>query len=291
MVAKVFNGMKFTPRLPTENVNAPKSHPLIDLAWMTGGLILLCLLVFGALGLTVDLVIDHLPSRVEGWLGDYARRQFPAQEETPLQRRLDALVAVLPADSTLRGQSFRALLSDDPQINAVALPGNTIIVFAGLLRAVESENELSMVLAHELGHFAHRDHLRQLGRGLTLTALSAMLFGENSAATELVSDLFLTWQAGYSRQQEAAADLYALELLVARYGQAAGATDLFTHLAAEMKSRPTYLLASHPYPEKRIEILRTIIARRHYPVAERSPLEADLADLLEGTHPDPSTTP
>jgi len=271
--------MKFTPRLPDENVNVSKTHPLAELAWLVGGLLLLCLLVFGGLGLAVDLTVDHLPTRVENWLGDYARRQFPAREAAPLQRRLDALTAVLPSDSPLRGRIFRVRLSPDPRVNAVALPGNTIVIFSGLLDAVTSENELSMVLAHELGHFAHRDHLRQLGRGLVITAVAALLFGERSGVTELASDLFLTWQASYSRRQEAAADAYALKLLVARYGQAAGATDLFARLAAKKGPRPSRLLASHPYPEKRIELLRQLIEQRGYPVAERIPLGDDLRRL------------
>ena len=45
-------------------------------------------------------------------------------------------------------------------MNAVALPGGNIVVFAGLLKEIKSENELAMILGHELGHFAHRDHLR-----------------------------------------------------------------------------------------------------------------------------------
>jgi predicted Zn-dependent protease len=47
-------------------------------------------------------------------------------------------------------------LMENEEINAVALPGGNIVVFTGLVAQVESENELAMVLAHEMGHFTHR---------------------------------------------------------------------------------------------------------------------------------------
>ncbi|TYO98907.1 peptidase M48-like protein [Geothermobacter ehrlichii] len=281
--------MKFTPRLPAENVNVSKTHPLVEFAWLVGGLVLLCLLVFGGLGLAVDLVVDHVSLPVQKQLGDMVLKRMPTKDEAALQKRLDALLAALPADSPLRRQSFRVLLAEIPEVNAVALPGNTIVVFAGLLREVTSENELAMVLAHELGHFAHRDHLRRLGRGLAVTVLAVMLFGENSDITDLVSSLFLPWQAGYSRRQESAADRFALELLVARYGHAAGATDLFARLVRQGGRRPPRLLASHPWPEQRIGQIEVWIATEQLPTGFRQPLGADLRRLAAAVSLEPES--
>ncbi len=53
--------------------------------------------------------------------------------------------------------------------------GSYLFVTNGLLAAVESENELAFVLAHELGHFHHRDPLQALGRSLVLITLSSLL--------------------------------------------------------------------------------------------------------------------
>ncbi|MEP0779976.1 M48 family metalloprotease [Microcoleus sp. ZQ-A2] len=45
----------------------------------------------------------------------------------------------------------------------LALPGDAIVIYADLVQQAKSQNELMMVLGHELGHFAHRDHWRGLG--------------------------------------------------------------------------------------------------------------------------------
>ncbi|GAB4558484.1 MAG: hypothetical protein Tsb0017_13980 [Geothermobacteraceae bacterium] len=272
--------MKFTPRLPHTNVNVSKSHPLVELLWLGGGLILICLLIFGLLGWSVDLVVDHLPWTMEEAIGDLARKNHAAGACEPLQERVDALVATLPADSPLRRHHFRVELVPTEEVNALALPGNVIMVFSGLLKQVESENELAMVLAHELGHFAHRDHLRGLGRGLVLTLASVVLFGRDSGVTDAVAGLLLPVQAGYSRRQEAAADAFALNLLVARYGHAGGATDFFARLQKLKHRQPPRLLASHPFPEERVADLEAAINTQGHAVRTPEPPGADLEKLI-----------
>src|SRR5262245_61992794 len=52
----------------------------------------------------------------------------------------------------------------DPSINAMALPGGVIYVSSGMVRAAQTEPQLAMVLAHQIGHVAARhptEHLSQ----------------------------------------------------------------------------------------------------------------------------------
>lgn len=273
--------MRFVPRLPDGDVNVSRTHPLVELGWMVGGLLLAVLVIYLLLGLGADILVDRMPVSMESRLGFVAAGAFPGEADPALQQRLDALLAAAPADSPLRGYTFQVVRSPEQTINAVALPGGTIVVFAGLLDKIESENELAMVLGHELGHFAHRDHLRKLGRGLGLTALSLLLFGQESGVTDLVSHLFLTFDAGYSRQQESAADAFGLDLLVARYGHAGGGTDFFARMSKGAGSKAAYLLASHPHPEGRILDLRARIEQAGYGAKRVEPLGADLSRSAE----------
>ena len=259
--------MKFTPRLPGENVNVSRTHPLAELAWMLGGLALILSLFYLLIGLAVEIVAERLPAGAERWLGRQALQNFAAAESPLLQNRLQALLASLPVDSPLRshGEDFQARVVDTDEINALALPGGCIVVFRGLLEAVESENELDMVLAHELGHFAHHDQLKGLGRGLVATLLSMALFGSDSSATGLVASLTLSFDARYSQRQEAAADAWGLDLLVARYSHAGGAVDFFARMSRrEDAPKIAYLRASHPHPADRIRNLEQHIAERNY---------------------------
>lgn len=268
--------IKFTPKQLKRNVNVSKTHPLLELFWLLGGLIVVTGVFFALLGVGVDWVASKTSIGVENWLGKQVLESFPAEENRALNKQLSALVDKLPADSRLHQYNFRTFLVADDEVNAIALPGGNIIVFSGLLKQVESENELTMILAHELRHFEHRDHLQGLGRGLGLMVGSLLLFGENSAVTDLISKALLTFQVRYSQSQESAADRFGLELLVKRFGHAGGSTDFFIRTAKKTSSTIPYLLASHPHPEARIELLEQLIEEYDYPLNPTLPLPPDL---------------
>jgi predicted Zn-dependent protease len=275
--------VKFTPKHIDENLNVSKTHPLAELAWLVGGMLLLALVFYLVLGVTADLAVAKIPIKTEVWLGELFVDSFEANENEPLRRRVQTLLDYLPADSPLHNYTFTVQLVKNKEINALALPGGHIVVFSGLVEQADSENELAMVLAHELGHFAHRDHLKRLGRGLGLSVAAMLVFGKDSSVSRLVNNIFLATESHYSRHQEAEADSFGLDLLVQSYGHAGGATDFFTRVGKEAGSHVPYLLASHPHPDDRIEALQSLIGEKGYPV-ERITALGD--DLLGGAGPE-----
>ena len=74
-----------------------------------------------------------------------------------------------------------------------------------------------------------------------VTVLSLVLFGTDSSVSDAAGKFMLDAESHYSRKQEAEADRFALDLLVARYGHAGGATDFFKRFDAEAGSRIPYL--------------------------------------------------
>ena len=93
--------MKFTPKHIDENVNVSKTHPLVELAWLVGGMLLLALVFYLVLGVTADLAVAKIPIKAEVWLGEHFVDSFEANENEPLRRRLQTLLDNLPADSPL----------------------------------------------------------------------------------------------------------------------------------------------------------------------------------------------
>ena len=93
--------MKFTSKHIEENVNVSKTHPLAELAWLAGGLLLLTLIFYLLLGVTADLAVAKIPIKAELWIGEYFVDSFAATENKPLSHRLQKLLDNLPADSPL----------------------------------------------------------------------------------------------------------------------------------------------------------------------------------------------
>ncbi len=160
----------------------------------------------------------------------------------------------------------------------------------GLLDGLESENELAMVLGHELGHYAGRDHLEGLGRGLALTLVVAVMSGAGDIAgvATLAADLALR---GHGREQERQADAYGLELVQAEYGHVAGAMAFFERLPdadGALADPLAQYLSTHPMSRERIDALGELARRsgwsresdlEPFAVAERA------VESLEGKAP------
>ena len=104
------------------------------------------------------------------------------------------------------------MVIESRSVNAVTYPGGLIVVFTPLIRLTSLPEELAAVLAHEMGHVAHRDPLKQMEKELGATVMLAMVNGGKSPPmAETLVKQFLEVQ--YTRQQEAAADAYAFQLL------------------------------------------------------------------------------
>lgn len=263
------------PQYSTRNP-PPSNRQLLILLGIFAGLIVgVIWLVFWLVSSLVWLI----PPSVEQQLGAlivpvYEQLAKPSPAQDTLNQLLDRLEANLPPQQRQQ-RDYQVLYIPDSTVNALALPGDRIVIYSGLVNRVKSENELMMVLGHELGHFAHRDHLRSLGQKLLLPIAIASLLGDNSwlysSAAAIIS---AASQAQYSQFQEIQADEFGLTLLYKTYGQVAGATDFFERLG-QQQDLDLAFLSSHPAPGKRVVQLQRLIQQRGYLVGERSPLKIE----------------
>ncbi len=236
--------------------------------------------VIWLLNLLINGLIGLIPPSVEQQLGAvvvpvYEQQAKPSPAQDTLNQLLQRLETQLPPEQR-QNREYRVLYIPDSTVNAVALPGNVILIYAGLLEQAKSENELMMVLGHELGHFAHRDHLRGLGRALLVQIAIATFLGDagglQSAAASSVQALS---QSKFSQSQEREADEFGLTLLQKTYGHVAGATDFFARMN-QQKGADFAFLSTHPAPGKRVKELERLITERNYAVRERLPLPKTL---------------
>jgi hypothetical protein len=114
----------------------------------------------------------------------------------------------------LDAREYRVYVVDNPEWNAIAAPNGSIYVFRGLLDGLD-DDELALVLGHELAHATHEHSRKQykkrmfLGLG-TLAAVVALDDVENTGqrvAFQLAAVLLSSaWQNGYGRRHEEQAD-------------------------------------------------------------------------------------
>ena len=164
-------------------------------------------------------------------------------------------------DSPLANIPLRLAYSKDKAVNAFAIPGNCIVVTQGLYDAANSENEIAMVLSHELGHFHHRDHMKAYAQGMIYLLFSVALF-QNDDFLNYVRGVLSGITNTYSRGKESQADRFALELMQRAYlGNSAGILDFFRK-RSEVEGvllKKLAFFSTHPSSEKRLRQLSKMI--------------------------------
>jgi predicted Zn-dependent protease len=158
--------------------------------------------------------------------------------------------------------AWQVNLIGSDQINAFCMPGGKIAFYIGILSKLElSDDEVAMVMGHEIAH-ALREHARErMGKSMATNALSriggalaSVYLGVDPRLTDAVAAQganLLTLK--FSREDESEADLVGMELAArAGYNPQAGVT-LWQKMDAANKGAPPQWLSTHPSGRTRIK--------------------------------------
>lgn len=189
------------------------------------------------------------------------------------------LAAVMDLPPELR---LRFIVIEGSAVNAFTTLGGHIFVFDGLVRELDNENSLAMVLAHEIAHAKNRDPLSGASRGILLQILISAVRSNGGidprGGAETGLELLLN---DYSRDQEEAADRLALIGLQRRYGHAGGATSLFEVLSSVYGGDEVpEILSSHPQVGDRIAAINALVAERGWESRATNPYPAEVLEAL-----------
>ncbi len=214
--------------------------------------------------------VSHRPEVVlvsqekEAELGAEAAKQVEAEMGLVTDARLVSYVSSvgkrLAAHAPRENLEWKFAILDLEEPNAFALPGGWVYVSRGILELANSEDELALVIAHEIVHVAARHHAERHARatGLGILALPGMLAGAviPGVAGDLVQAPFAVAGAGaiasYSRDQERESDTLGQEIAAkAGYDPAALASFLetmtkATDLRVDVPRRAPSWLDTHP---------------------------------------------
>lgn len=267
--------MEYRPVEHDPEINVSNRSPLREFALLLTACLAIMAGAYVAIGLAVDLAADNISVAREQqlWrmatpsLGDFSQglEEKERRRIAQLQGEVDRLLAKIPPAlfEQLPPYDFRITVVKNDQINAFAMPGSRIVIFSGLLDAVDSEKERLFVIGHELGHFAGRDHLRTLGRRLVLALISSMVIGADSGVTGIFTGIDSILSARHSHKQEFAADDWGVKTLVAVYGNADGAAGFLSRMnqwsgGGGMWRKLATITSTHPHSLDRMARVNSI---------------------------------
>lgn len=203
-------------------------------------------------------IAEMIPERTRQSIGRTVIEQFKAQGRecaSPAGRRaLDKLMARLLAGEPDTA-SYKITVVDLPYRNAFATMGGQMVITAKMIEAARTPDEVAGVLAHEIGHGIERHPDAGLVRRLGLSLIFEMVVGGSGVLTGLTLQAL---DAGYTRQDERAADQQALRLLRHAKISQRGIEDLFARGAKTEGGGLSAIdfLRTHPYSSERLAAVR-----------------------------------
>jgi len=175
-----------------------------------------------------------------------------------LYARLDTMVnRILASPAVLHRDEFEwqlRVLDDDSVLNAFCTPGGFIYVYTGLIRFLDSEDQLAGVIGHEIAHADMRHSSEQLSKQYGLRLLIELVIGESSLLGSVAGNLV---ELAFSRSDESEADRMSVRYLYPTGYDARGAGHFFEKMKARGEDLgPLVFLSTHPDPGNRLEQIR-----------------------------------
>ncbi|MDF2457508.1 MAG: Peptidase family [Cytophagaceae bacterium] len=143
------------------------------------------------------------------------------------------------------------LIQDDKTLNAFCTPGGKIYVYTGLIKYLNTEDDLAGVMGHEIAHADKRHSTEAMTRDLGITTLLNIVAGQNqSMLIGLAKNLI---DLKYSRTHETEADAYSVQYLSGTNYKCNGAASFFEKIQASGGSQGPEFLSTHPDPGNRVQ--------------------------------------
>ena len=154
-------------------------------------------------------------------------------------------------------------LVQDKQVNAFCMPGGKIVVYTGLMPLVASDDELAVVLGHEVAHAVAKHGAERMSQqllasaGAVAAAGAVVAAGGTASSGNAAASVFgLGAQVGvmlpFSRKHESEADYMGLALMTMAGYKPEAAVAFWRKMAAQGGSSTPAFLSSHPSDATRI---------------------------------------
>ena len=152
---------------------------------------------------------------------------------------------------------------DDQSVNAAATT-NKVMVTYGLMRFIKSDDELAVVLGHELAHITKGHLKKSMAKSILLdlpfTVLGVLADSQVTGTGQAVSLLGSAFSQKFNRDYEREADVYGIKYAYESGYDIEAGVNIWERFAVEVpKSMTRSLFNSHPSSPERLIRIRKIV--------------------------------
>lgn len=216
---------------------------------------------FYGVPIIAEKAVDLIPEEYDNELSSSFFDEYLEYEivDTLKTKQLNDFSKQLHLNNT-KPLKFTVIESD--MVNAFALPDGNIVVFTGILDAIENPNELAGLIGHETAHVNRRHSMKMLCRNLSGYLFISAIFNDINGITAVIGDNIHSLQSmSYSRNFEKEADIDALKILQKNNIDPKGMLILFDRLENNHSIEIPEFLSSHPITKERSNYIKNLIAK------------------------------
>ncbi|RYD56445.1 MAG: M48 family peptidase [Sphingobacteriales bacterium] len=167
------------------------------------------------------------------------------------------------------GYQWEFNLINNEQANAWCMPGGKIVVYSGILPLTATDDELAVVVGHEIAHAVLKHGNERLSQQLLASyggaALSTLMSQNPSDAQQLFAAAFGVGSTlgtlAFSRKQETESDEAGLYYMAyAKYNPNAAVT-FWEKMQQQSTANPPEILSTHPSDDTRIADIKTFLPK------------------------------
>lgn len=162
----------------------------------------------------------------------------------------------------IKNFSWEFNLVQDNELNAFCMPGGKIVVYEGLMKIISSDDELAVVLGHEVAHAVAKHSNERMSQQLLAqygsSVLSGALAGQSTAVQAVASEVYgLGAQYGmtlpFSRKHESEADYMGLVLMTIAGYNPDVAVGFWQKMSSSGSASVPEFMSTHPSDATRIK--------------------------------------
>lgn len=233
--------------------------------------LLVCILAACATSPTGRTQVAFMPDAEVNSMGlqafDTLKREKKISHDAANNRFVSCVASAITREV---GGEWEVVVFEDESLNAFALPGGKIGVHTGLLNLVDNQDQLAVVIGHEVGHVMARHSnerlSQQAGTNLGISLIQAIATPQSALGQTAVGLLGIGAQYGvimpFSRLHESEADTVGLDLMAKAGFNPAESIRLWQKMAqASQGAEPVEFLSTHPSHTSRIQNLQADLPR------------------------------
>src|SRR5580765_5288127 len=190
------------------------------------------------------------------------RQRFGVVQNVPVHKYVTLVGLTLARQSERPGLPWTFVVLDTDGVNAFASPGGIVHITRGALGLIKSEAELAGVLAHEIGHVAHKHTVNAIRKNKTVQLGTSESLANRAPFVDKIANKAyeMVLENKFDRGDEMDADKVSVTL-TEKAGYAPGTLAAFLgRLDDRNKDQPAQngLFASHPETKERIDAIKKL---------------------------------